>query len=210
MPSARPPRFGKRGPQMLQVIKTEEKGSDVALGALLVHHGHQRRYEAAIVISNDSDLVLPIKIVTEELHLPVGILNPHKNFAVELTKVASFKKLLPFGDTESVMIATTDDTHPRYGAGLNLVLLLPNLASGREAAETAFSLNTLELTNFTRSHFLGSWCLSPMEPGRVAFHAHFPNLVYRPGVLTNLLISTAMRARFVEQQLATLLARSPF
>ena len=97
MPSARPPKGGAKRPQMLEVIKTEEKGSDVALGALLVHHGHQKRYDAAIVVSNDSDLVLPIKIVTEELHLPVGVLNPHKNFAVELTKVASFRKLIREG-----------------------------------------------------------------------------------------------------------------
>lgn len=95
-PSARPPKPGKR-PPMFEVIKTEEMGSDVALGALLVHHGHQRRYEAAIVVSNDSDLVLPIQIVRDELHLPVGLLNPHKKFAVELSKVASFKKQIRDG-----------------------------------------------------------------------------------------------------------------
>lgn len=89
MPLAKKPR---RGSRMVEVIKTEEKGSDVALGALLVAHGYQRRYRAAIVVSNDSDLVLPIKIVKDELHLPVGLLNPHPFFSVELTKVASFLK----------------------------------------------------------------------------------------------------------------------
>jgi len=89
MPLANPPR---RGSRMVEVVKTEEKGSDVALGALLVAHGYQARYEAAIVVSNDSDLVLPIRIVREELGLPVGILNPHPRFSVELSKVASFKK----------------------------------------------------------------------------------------------------------------------
>ncbi len=81
----------------IEVIKTEEKGSDVALGALLVSHGYQRRYEAAIVLSNDSDLVLPIQIVREELGLPVGILNPHKRFSVELSQVASFRRALREG-----------------------------------------------------------------------------------------------------------------
>lgn len=80
------------GPRMVEVVKTEEKGSDVALGALLVAHGYQRRYQAAIVVSNDSDLVLPIRIVREELGLPVGLLNPHRRFSVELSKVAVFKK----------------------------------------------------------------------------------------------------------------------
>ena len=89
MPLAHPP---PQGPRMVEVIRTEEKGSDVALGALLVAHGYQGRYEAAIVISNDSDLVLPIRIVREELSLPVGLLNPHRRFSVELSKVASFKK----------------------------------------------------------------------------------------------------------------------
>jgi hypothetical protein len=88
MPLATPP---KKGSRMVEVIKTEEKGSDVALGALLVAHGYQKRYEAAIVLSNDSDLVLPIKIVREELGLSVGIYNPHPQFSVELFRVATFR-----------------------------------------------------------------------------------------------------------------------
>jgi len=98
MPLANP---GRRKPRTVEVIKTEEKGSDVALGALLVAHGYQGRYEAAIVVSNDSDLVLPIKIVQEQLSLPVGILNPHKTFSVELSKVASFRKRIRSGVLEA-------------------------------------------------------------------------------------------------------------
>lgn len=94
MPLATPQRHGSR---MVEVIKTEEKGSDVALGALLVSHGYQRRYRAAIVVSNDSDLLLPIKIVQQQLRLPVGLLNPHPRFAVELKKVADFKRQVRTG-----------------------------------------------------------------------------------------------------------------
>ena len=82
MPLANPP---ASGPRMVEVIKTEEKGSDVALGTLLVAHGYQGRYESAIVISNDSDLVLPIELVQRELSLSVGIYNPHPRFSVELS-----------------------------------------------------------------------------------------------------------------------------
>jgi hypothetical protein len=71
MPSARPPRLGSRR-RMLEVIKTEERGSDVNLATLLVAHAYQDRYEAAIVLSNDSDLVLPTRIVREELRLGSG------------------------------------------------------------------------------------------------------------------------------------------
>jgi hypothetical protein len=94
MPLATPPAKGSR---MVEVIKTEEKGSDVALGALLVAHGYQKRYEGAIVLSNDSDLVLPIKIVREELGLPVGIYNPHPRYSVELYKEATFRKQIRVG-----------------------------------------------------------------------------------------------------------------
>jgi uncharacterized LabA/DUF88 family protein len=109
MPLATPPVKGSR---MVEVIKTEEKGSDVALGALRVAHGYQKRYEAAIVLSNDSDLVLPIKIVREELGLPVGIYNPHKLFSVELNRVATFRKLLRTGVLKAAQFPDTlKDVH---------------------------------------------------------------------------------------------------
>lgn len=109
MPLANPRRSG---PRTVEVIKTEEKGSDVALGALLVAHGYQGRYGAAIVVSNDSDLVLPIRIVREELGLPVGILNPHRTFSVELSKVASFRKQIRTGVLQAAQFPTTlTDSH---------------------------------------------------------------------------------------------------
>lgn len=74
------------------VLRTEEKGSDVNLATLLVADAFNGRFEAAAVLSNDTDLVLPIKVVTEELGLPVGILNPRKGFHPELRKVASFRR----------------------------------------------------------------------------------------------------------------------
>lgn len=81
----------------VQVTKTEEKGSDVNLAALLLADGFRGLYDSAIVVSNDSDLMLPIKIVTQELGLPVGLLNPHKRFSVELSRVATFKKQIRKG-----------------------------------------------------------------------------------------------------------------
>jgi len=107
MPLAKP-RPG--GPRTALVVKTEEKGSDVALGALLVAHGYQARYEAAIVISNDSDLTLPIRIVRDEL--PVGIYNPHPRFSVELVKVATFRKQIREGVLSAAQFAgTIEDEH---------------------------------------------------------------------------------------------------
>lgn len=81
------------GPNRVRVIKTEEKGSDVNIAAHLVNDGHNRRYDVAIVVSNDSDLVEPVKIVRHELRVPVGVLNPipHKP-SHELSRYATFVK----------------------------------------------------------------------------------------------------------------------
>jgi uncharacterized LabA/DUF88 family protein len=81
------------GQKYIKVIKTEEKGSDVNIAAHLIHDAHQGFYEVAVVLSNDSDLVEPIKIVRQELKLPVIVLNPipaHPSH--ELRKNASFMK----------------------------------------------------------------------------------------------------------------------
>jgi uncharacterized LabA/DUF88 family protein len=66
-------------PQYVRVIKTEEKGSDVNLATHLLHDAHMGRFDVAVVVSNDSDLLEPIKIVREQLGKQVGVLNPHKN-----------------------------------------------------------------------------------------------------------------------------------
>lgn len=80
-------------PQYVTVIKTEEKGSDVNLAAHLVNDGHKGLYKTAVLVTNDSDLVEPIKIVCSELHLPVGVLNPNpKQPSHELQKYATFVK----------------------------------------------------------------------------------------------------------------------
>ena len=81
------------GPKHVRVLKTEEKGSDVNIAAHLINDGYQRRYEAAMLISNDSDLVEPVKIVRSELKIPVGVLNPIPDKpSHELRKYATFVK----------------------------------------------------------------------------------------------------------------------
>jgi hypothetical protein len=61
----------------VRVIKTEEKGSDVNLATHLLHDARMGRFDVGVVVSNDSDLLEPIKIVRQELRKKVGILNPH-------------------------------------------------------------------------------------------------------------------------------------
>lgn len=89
MPLARP---AAAGPAMVAVIKTEEKGSDVNIAAHMVHDGHLGRYDTAVLVSNDSDLVEPVRIVRQELGKPVGMLNPHKKPSFHLKQHVSFIK----------------------------------------------------------------------------------------------------------------------
>lgn len=48
--------------------------------------------DIAVVVSNDSDLVAPIRAVRTKLQKTVGIINPHQRQSVELRGCASFIK----------------------------------------------------------------------------------------------------------------------
>jgi hypothetical protein len=84
-------------PTHVVVIKTEEKGSDVNLASQLLNDAHLRRMECAVVVSGDSDLLMPVRIVSEQLGIPVGVLNPQKNPCVVLKRYATFYKHLKPG-----------------------------------------------------------------------------------------------------------------
>jgi hypothetical protein len=66
-----------RGSAYVRVLKTEEKGSDVNLASLLLLDAFRGDGEVAVVVSNDSDLCLPIEIARRELSIKVGVVNPH-------------------------------------------------------------------------------------------------------------------------------------
>jgi len=79
-----------------QVFKTEEKGSDVNLATQLLVDAYRDDYEIAVVVSNDSDLLMPIQVVTREFKKPVGLLNPQKNPShALLPHVAFIKQIRP-------------------------------------------------------------------------------------------------------------------
>jgi len=94
--------------QYVEVMKTEEKGSDVNIAAHLINDGYKGLYQAAILITNDSDLVEPIKIVRNELDLPVGVLNPRPATpSHELRKFATFVKPIRQGVLAASQFPTT-------------------------------------------------------------------------------------------------------
>lgn len=85
------------GPATVEVWKTEEKGSDVILACHLLLDAFNKDCEAAVVITNDSDLAEPIRIVRKEFGLKVLVLHPLRatpsrkpvRRSVELQKAAS-------------------------------------------------------------------------------------------------------------------------
>jgi len=80
------------GPRSAWVTKTEEKGSDVNLAAHLLSDAFTNAFDVAVLITNDSDLLEPIKLVRGKLGRSVGILNPHRHPSWVLSGAATFKK----------------------------------------------------------------------------------------------------------------------
>lgn len=89
MPLHPPPAVG---PKTVEVMKSEEKGSDVNIACYLLVDAFDGDYDAAVVISNDSDLAEPIRLVRQKFHKPVIVLHPcgqGRKPSFELRKVAS-------------------------------------------------------------------------------------------------------------------------
>jgi uncharacterized LabA/DUF88 family protein len=80
------------GSGSVEIIDMKEKGSDVNLATELLVDGFTNAYEVAVVVSNDSDLVAPVRAVRSKLSKAVGIINPHQRQSVELRASASFIK----------------------------------------------------------------------------------------------------------------------
>lgn len=79
-------------PALIDVINTQEKGSDVNLASHLLHDGFRGAYEVAVVISNDTDLREPIRLAVHEMGKTVGVLLPEPSASGGLASVASFVK----------------------------------------------------------------------------------------------------------------------
>jgi uncharacterized LabA/DUF88 family protein len=71
------------------VLKTEEKGADVNLACHLIADGYKDAYDVAVVVSNDTDLVEPLRIVVQDLKKPVGLICPTDKAARSLKRRAS-------------------------------------------------------------------------------------------------------------------------
>ncbi len=86
------------GPKFAQVIRTDEKGSDVNLATYLLLDAFKHEAEIALIISNDSDLAEPIRVVKTEFGVTIGITQPCRGRpSVTLGGLADFVKQIRAG-----------------------------------------------------------------------------------------------------------------
>ena len=79
-------------PVMEWVYKTEEKGSDVNLASHLLRDAYAGDCECAVIVSNDSDLLTPIRLVKADRKLVIGLVTPRPKGSLELKRTADFQR----------------------------------------------------------------------------------------------------------------------
>ena len=78
-------------PAKVWTYKSEEKGSDVNLAAYLLRDAYRSECTCAVIVSNDSDLLTPIRMVKADCGLTIGLVPPRPKGSVELKRLADFK-----------------------------------------------------------------------------------------------------------------------
>jgi uncharacterized LabA/DUF88 family protein len=97
-------------PDTVQVYKTEEKGTDVNLATYMLVDAFRDDCDQLVVITNDSDLAEPIRIINAELNLKVIVLNPHSadTAARKNARLRSNHKARPSYHLKNVAYLTKD------------------------------------------------------------------------------------------------------
>jgi hypothetical protein len=76
-------------PYPVKIQTWEEKGSDVNLATTLLMDAFDGDFEQALVISNDSDLFEPIRLVKQRFNLPIIVVSPHASVTIKLQRASS-------------------------------------------------------------------------------------------------------------------------
>lgn len=80
---------------LVEVFRTEEKGSDVNLAVHLVNDTHNGLFDCAVVVSNDSDLAEAMRIVKDECEKVVGLFTPWRRRASkQLMQHSNFQRTI--------------------------------------------------------------------------------------------------------------------
>ena len=80
---------GKETEELVTIKKFEEKNSDVNIATHLVADGYGGKYDCAVLISNDSDLMTPIAHVKNILGKMVVVVSPYEKNSSGFEKIFS-------------------------------------------------------------------------------------------------------------------------
>jgi uncharacterized LabA/DUF88 family protein len=98
--------------QTAYVVEMEEKGSDVNLASYMLVDGFKGEYDVAIVVTNDSDLAEPIRLVRSDIGLKVVLVNPRRTVSLHLRGLAnSYTTIREWVIRESQFPPTFNDAH---------------------------------------------------------------------------------------------------
>lgn len=85
------------GPTHVEIYNTEEKGSDVNLATYLIHDAWRDLFDVAVVLSQDTDLVEPVRIVRDEIKKAIGVVCLDGLAPGKLAKHGSFIRHITHG-----------------------------------------------------------------------------------------------------------------
>jgi uncharacterized LabA/DUF88 family protein len=80
-----------------RVIKTQEKGSDVNMATHLMADAYGSKFDLAVLVTGDSDLLAPVQHLHQHMRRRVGVLNPQSRPCVVLQQAATFYKQIREG-----------------------------------------------------------------------------------------------------------------
>jgi len=107
------------------------------------------------------------------------------------------------GECTSLFQVRADQPHPSAGNGLFYRLDLPVNFSDDDARQWAVRLNRIEAESLDTPPFFGAWCTMP-QSGTLSFAGFWPNLMYKPGTVSNIAFWNWARSRFARQVIGNL------
>ena len=103
-PLVHPP---ETGPRTVEVFDSIEKTSDVNLASHLLADGYEDNYGAAVVVSNDSDLELPVAFVRTRIGKEIGVIDPSPRRSNQLSRAATWYRPLRKGPLSASLFPET-------------------------------------------------------------------------------------------------------
>lgn len=127
--------------------------------------------------------------------------------AIAFVDGTSLSAEIPFGprggsiaaNGESHLIMITTEPHRAIGSGVRLRLALRRWPEVAGVQVFPLDLNGWECQQPPAAHLFGSWTIEADRTSTPYFTCFIPNALYRPGVLANLTLSMAVRARTVSE-----------